>query len=463
MKHSHKAVLVTVAIAVNVVATGFAHAHFIWLAPARDAAGNTTLQVYLSEDAAPDDPDLLSRVQGLKVWQLAPGQEPQAVKLQRTDDSLEAHLSSLSAGGSVFVAAHDFGLFQPGDTAFRLKYYAKTGPAIDHAAWSQVDSGAQLRLDIVATLKDGHVHVQVLWDGKPLKGADVKASGPGLDEFEAASDSQGRADFEVAEAGRYSVRARHIEDQGGELDGTKYSATRHYSTLALQVAHPSAGAASLILPDLPQPVTSFGGAILGDTLYMYGGHTGHAHSYSTAEQCNTLFRLQLNAAADWETVATGPRLQGLALVAHDGKLYRLGGFTAKNAEGEEHDLWSQDSVAVFDPEPGKWSDLPPLARTSLFVRCGCLERHDLRDRRLVDARRCRQPLAHHSLEARSVAEFARVGAVAEATVHATRLGRRRASGAVVRDRRNAATGRAPRRAWRCSIRSRVFGRRVPSW
>lgn len=59
-------------------------------------------------------------------------------------------------------------------------------------------------------------------------------------------------------------------------------------------------------------------------------------------------------------VARGPHLQGLALVAHDGKLYRIGGFTAKNESGDDHDLHSQDSVACFDPEVGAWQEMPSL-------------------------------------------------------------------------------------------------------
>jgi N-acetylneuraminic acid mutarotase len=48
------------------------------------------------------------------------------------------------------------------------------------------------------------------------------------------------------------------------------------------------------------------------------------------------------------------------MVAHDGKLYRIGGFTAKNGDGEEEELWSQDGVAAFDPTTKQWKDLPPL-------------------------------------------------------------------------------------------------------
>jgi N-acetylneuraminic acid mutarotase len=50
----------------------------------------------------------------------------------------------------------------------------------------------------------------------------------------------------------------------------------------------------------------------------------------------------------------------LAMVAHDGKLYRIGGFTAQNKEGDEHDLRSQDGVASYDPAKKIWHQLSPL-------------------------------------------------------------------------------------------------------
>lgn len=113
-------------------------------------------------------------------------------------------------------------------------------------------------------------------------------------------------------------------------------------------------------PPLPELVTSFGAAIADGALYVYGGHTGGAHSYDNRSQAHTMRRLDLKNPKGWEALAKGPPLQGLAMVAHQGRLYRLGGFTAKNDEGEEHDLWSQAAVERFDPATGKWSSLPPL-------------------------------------------------------------------------------------------------------
>lgn len=114
------------------------------------------------------------------------------------------------------------------------------------------------------------------------------------------------------------------------------------------------------LPDLPETVTSFGAAIADDALYVYGGHTGRAHSYGADVQANTLRRLDLKNAKAWESLGTGPGLQGLVMVAHAGCLYRLGGFTAKNVEGEPHDLWSQAGVACYRVADKKWREMSPL-------------------------------------------------------------------------------------------------------
>jgi N-acetylneuraminic acid mutarotase len=121
------------------------------------------------------------------------------------------------------------------------------------------------------------------------------------------------------------------------------------------------------LPDLPQALTSFGAAVTSEAIFVYGGHLGDAHDYSQDAQSDQLLRLDRRDPLQWEIVSRGPRLQGLALVAHKDKLYRLGGFTARNAPGEEHDLWSQDTVSCFDPSTGQWQPLTslPEPRSSL--------------------------------------------------------------------------------------------------
>ena len=112
-------------------------------------------------------------------------------------------------------------------------------------------------------------------------------------------------------------------------------------------------------PAIPEPVTSFGATVHKGKVYYYGGHFGQAHRYSTADQANTLWELDLNTK-QWTNLSQGPRLQGLALVAYKDSLYRLGGFTAQNAPGDEHDLWSQRSFTRFNLKTKQWTVLPDL-------------------------------------------------------------------------------------------------------
>lgn len=331
-----------------------AQAHFIWLVPQSGA-----VQIYFGEEAAPDDPDLLKYVEGVQAWQVRPGQQPMLLEIARAPESLSVKLPDGGLNGGLLFAAHDLGVMNRGDAVFRLKYFAKAGPAAGMPAWTEVDCSKYLPLDIVPTVADGQVRVQVRFEGKPIAGAQVVAIGPGLEDFEGQTDAQGQAAFALADAGRYSIRARYIEEKPGELNGKKYTDIRYYTTVALDVPANSSPAVHAHLQPLEQPVTSFGGAILGGDVYIYGGHTGDAHSYSNEEQDHFVRRLDLQTGK-WKKLAAGPHLQGLALVAHGGKLYRIGGFTAKNADGEDHDLWSQADVASYDPKTNEWTELSPL-------------------------------------------------------------------------------------------------------
>lgn len=353
-----------------------ANAHFIWLAPVKASKvsvngaasgstnGSTTLQVYFGEDASPDDPAYLGRVKEMSLQRVSGTQSPTPLELIHTDESLSAVVSDYK-GKSLFIGTHDLGVFDRGNAKFRLKYYAKGGPSIANKTWQRTKVSDDLTLDLVPSFNDAVAVVTVLFKGKPVANSQVVVSGPGLDDFEGETDDKGKAEFEPVDAGVYSIRARHIDATAGELDGKTYPETRHYVTAAVRIPKTHVTIKSQDLATIPEVVTSFGAAITNGGLYVYGGHTGSAHSYSKQEQGNTLHHLNLKTKV-WQTLGNGPHLQGLAMVAHKGLLYRVGGFTAKNAEGEEHDLWSQADVARFDPQSKKWSALPPLpeARSS---------------------------------------------------------------------------------------------------
>jgi N-acetylneuraminic acid mutarotase len=114
-------------------------------------------------------------------------------------------------------------------------------------------------------------------------------------------------------------------------------------------------------PPLPVAVSSFGAAVADGYVYVYGGHSGKAHDYSTQTVQGKFLRLSIEKPAKtWEELTSGPALQGLALVAHGGKLYRIGGMQPRNKPGEEADIVSVTTCAVFDPKAGKWLPLPDL-------------------------------------------------------------------------------------------------------
>ena len=118
--------------------------------------------------------------------------------------------------------------------------------------------------------------------------------------------------------------------------------------------------ATVAFPDLPQAITSFGTATINGTAYLYGGHFGKAHHYYDQGQSGDLLALDLEERGAWKLISTGPRRQGLAMVAHGGKLYRLGGFDARNAVDEEQDLWSVAACDRFDPASGTWQEMPSM-------------------------------------------------------------------------------------------------------
>src|SRR4051794_15124852 len=75
---------------------------------------------------------------------------------------------------------------------------------------------------------------------------------------------------------------------------------------------------------LPHKVSSLGACVSDGYVYVYGGHTGLTHSYSTETTTGKFYRAKLGGGK-WEELTEGPAAQGLALVAHKGKVYRIGG------------------------------------------------------------------------------------------------------------------------------------------
>lgn len=110
---------------------------------------------------------------------------------------------------------------------------------------------------------------------------------------------------------------------------------------------------------LPVGVTSFGAASLDGDLYVLGGYTGRPHAYSKEGQRSDLLKRD-GRTGKWSKVGAISAAQSMTLLAHQGRLIRVGGMEARNAEGQDADLHSLTDVAAFDPATRQWTALPPL-------------------------------------------------------------------------------------------------------
>ena len=351
-----------------ILMTGSLHAHFIWAVIERSDDGDPQARFYFSETATPDSAEFLDRLTRIRAWHRTPEGEYAPLQLQKVERDDGGMLAgALTSGRGSLEAECLYGTFSHSDQTMLLHYYTKS---LSSDAGDNLRRSRKLDLDVSPRLSNGELQIGVYWKGQPASDSQVMVKSPGGKPVELTTDAEGTARLKSPVPGRYEIRARWIEKEAGWFEEERYAEARHYSAVTFDTStstsddsQASAGAGpagSPQLTDLPRGITSFGAAVIGDWMYVYGGHFGRAHHYSNTSQSNQLSRLNLRKPGDWEVVAQGPRLQGLAMVAHGGQLYRAGGFTAHNDDGDEHDLRSIADFVRFDPETGKWESLAKL-------------------------------------------------------------------------------------------------------
>ena len=121
-------------------------------------------------------------------------------------------------------------------------------------------------------------------------------------------------------------------------------------------------------PALPQAVSSLGAVECDGYVYIYGGHAGKTHTYSTRDVLGSFHRLKLDGGAKWEELLGGPILQGMNLAAHGGKVYRVGGMRPRNDATQPTDNVSVADAARFDPKSQQVGVAPAPARGPVVPR-----------------------------------------------------------------------------------------------
>jgi N-acetylneuraminic acid mutarotase len=328
-----------------------ARAHFLWLLAEKNGDA-VELHAFLNEQPVPDLPEFMRHIENAKITIAG-----KPVTWSKTENRF---LVPLPAEKPAEVDGWcDLGVMTRGPATFHLVYTARAQFTLPDADAKEALDGLRLR---GVSRTAGKSDILVTFNGKPAPEAVVKVYPEQGDPVEIKTDAEGRLACEGVVEGKSALLAKWIEPGAGESNGKAFTETRHYATLTVAPGAAASVAQAQPFATLPDAVNSFGGAVLGNWLYVYSGHTGQTHKYHTGTTLPHFRRLNLKDGKTWEELPMGKALQGVALVAHGGYLYRTGGMAAHNAEGEKHDLCSVDDVARFDPETRAWSEMPPLPR-----------------------------------------------------------------------------------------------------
>lgn len=351
-----------------------AHAHFPWLTT--DSEGRAIL--FFGESPEDRTYKLPEAVAKASVYcRTADGKRTElALQPVEEEQFIGRRSGEPMANGAALETTVEYGLYH----SMLLTYYAKHLPG-ESVKWRQPGESDSLPLELLPSDGKGGLTLTAMWKGQPREGVSIMLTDAKADQHEGETDAQGKVVFKDVPAGPVGVTANILDDAKGDFNGKKYESAGHYATLTFDYKNPSAEATAPTAdahspsdankvaesdkpvskyPPLPEPVSSFGGAVADGYVYVYSGHTGIEHEHSRDNLSKRFLRLKLNGGQGWEELAMQTPLQGMPLVAHDGKLYRVGGLSARNPADEEEDLHSVDEFASYDPETGRWTRLPSL-------------------------------------------------------------------------------------------------------
>lgn len=344
------------AITIGLLIPALASAHFPWLCVTEDSEP----RLFFGESLGARDYHVPDAVAAAAVWQDAIDAPAKRLEMEPLEEEgfigLEGDHAIEPRG--VVRTTIDYGLYHGSHLVYSAQHFPAENPETWPAAFT-TDGGLAAKLRV----EGDQLLVALLLNNEPLSGAKATLSHEeGGDGSEATADEAGVARFAMSSVkdGLNGLMVMHVDkDATGEADGKPYTSETRILTATFNYQAEEAAKVSALTP-VPEAISSFGAAVSDGWLYVYGGHTGQAHDHSRGNLSGHLRRIRLDGGEEWEELPAGPPLQGLPMVAHGGKLYRLGGLDARNASGEEEDLHSVDHFSCYDPATGAWTDLPPL-------------------------------------------------------------------------------------------------------
>lgn len=349
-----------------------ARAHYLWLKTI-DLEGKPHAFLFFGESVTDEAYRLPERIAVAEVWRRTPDGRRAKLAMKPLDTNQRIGLTVPLPDADVpcvIEASRQYGVYQ----GMLLTYYAKHVHAAAGGQWTAAAASKELKLDIVPSVEGDQLRLAVLWDGKPLPDSKVSVTVGDAKPAEVTTDADGKASLKPDRAGLISVlaTARHPATRG-EIEGESYTGAMHFASLTFtwrggssstRVAQAGSSSPQAV-PPLPEPLASFGAAVNDGWLYVYGGHIGEPHDHSAANLSQHFRRVRLRGGGEddreWEELPMQMPLQGLPLVAHGGRLYRVGGVNARNATtDDDEDMHSTDEFASYDPATRAWTALAPL-------------------------------------------------------------------------------------------------------
>lgn len=209
-------------------------AHFVWV-ESTTKDGRTDVRAGFGEGGDWDQA-LVDKIAQTKYWARVDG-KLQSLEMPLDKKAEEYRGKVEGKTPSAIIGVCDFGIFQRGPKAGRLRYTAKNLIG-SPTAWQDSTPNKDLRIEVLAGVEGNDVKLQVLFLGKPLPLAKIKATNPNGDDVELKTDAEGVAHWPQAGGGVYRCYVGTTTNEAGEHEGKKFDVLMDYASLTFEIVGP---------------------------------------------------------------------------------------------------------------------------------------------------------------------------------------------------------------------------------